>query len=187
MCLFLTNFLKICWEQRHNTWKHTEPSCMIDVTECEICEPQHYEWEYFSVKHQQHSLKYEIALSMDERIIWVNGPFKGSANDLTIARSEFVRQLPDNERALADLGYLGDWHFIVPYKPARDHEQRIFNLHHYTLRQSIERVNKRVKQFNCLKNLWRLRGEEGFFLHKCAFHTICYLTQLSFEEQPLSQ
>lgn len=160
---------------------------MVDVTECAIWEPGLYEWEYFSPKKQTHTLKYELCLSMKEhKIVWVNGPYKGSVNDLTIARDKLTHALA-NEKGMGDKAYIGDIHFIAPYKPARDHEQRLFNKHHYTVRQSIERLNKRLKHFECLKRTWRMRGDEGMLLHKWSFYFICYMTQIDFNTSPLTQ
>jgi len=178
----------INWDSRHYKWPHKDPVCMVDVTECPIWNPLMNEWEYYSVKSQCHTLKYELAISMrTHRILWVSGPFKGSVHDLRIARSNFVNVLGSSQRALADKGYIGDFHFIVPFKPPRGDKQKAFNLNHYTVRQSIERMNKRLKHFSCLRQKWRLRGPRGILLHKLAFFFICYVTQLTLEERPLTR
>lgn len=161
---------------------------MIDVTECPIWTPLHYEWEYYSVKKATHTVKYEIALSMTKhRILWVNGPYKGSVHDSKIAKDKFIPKLLSTERAIGDKGYIGVPSMIVPYKPARSPEQKQFNLNHYTVRQSIERCNKRIKQFKCFQQQWRVRGKTGLLFHKWAFYIVCYLTQLQFLENPLTK
>jgi len=123
-----------------------------------------------------HTLSYEIAISISSphEIVWVNGPFKGSTHDLTIAKSNIIHQMLPGEKALGDLGYIGHHNFVCPYKPARSQEQKLFNRNHYAIRQSIERLNKRLKLFNCLKTKWR----QSFELHKCAFYLITYITQI---------
>jgi hypothetical protein len=161
---------------------------MIDVTECPIWTPLQYEWEYYSVKTKSHTLKYELAISMNNhRILWVNGPYKGSVHDSKIIRDKFLKALTTNERAIADKGYIGVPGIIAPFKPARSPEQKQFNLNHYTVRQSIERCNKRVKQFMCFRQKWRIRGLLGFKMHKWAFYVVCYITQLQFLEKPLTR
>jgi len=124
----------INWGLRYDNWSNPEMSVILDVTECRIQSPLHYEWEYYSVKEKKHTLKYEVAITLSK-------------------------------------------------PPARGHEQRIFNKNHYSVRQAIERCNKRLKQFHCLKNTWRHDIDQ----HPYIFALICYITQLNFIYQPLTK
>lgn len=89
-----------------------------------------------------------------QKIIWVNGPYKGAVHDLTIARDKLTRQLGRREKAWGDPAYIGDSHFITPYKPPKG-EQKTFNYNLAAVRQNIERLNRRIKQYNCFVNKWR--------------------------------
>jgi len=46
---------------------------------------------------------------------------------LTIARSNLIHVLGGDEKALGDKAYVGDSHFIAPYRPAITEEQREWN------------------------------------------------------------
>jgi hypothetical protein len=161
---------------------------MIDVTECPIWTPSTYEWEYYSMKKKQHTLKYEVALSMkDHNIIWVNGPFKGSVHDSKICKNRFVKKLASDETAIGDKAYIGILGLVAPYKPALSREQKDFNLSHYKVRQAIERCNKRLKQFRILRDCWRMYQNKVAIFHKMVFYVICYVTQLAFIQNPLTK
>lgn len=161
---------------------------MVDGTECEIWAPSQYEWEYYSVKAKTHTLKYEVAISMKpHNIIWVSGPFKGSVHDATVCRSGFVQQLSSIETALGDKGYLGVQKLVCPFKPAVGRDQKDFNLMHYKVRQAIERCNKQLKQFSILRDVWRFYQKNSAGIHKIVFYDICYITQLTFIESPLTK
>lgn len=155
----------------------------MDVTECPI-EAVIAEWLYYSVKKSRHTLKYEIACSMvDSTIIWINGPFPGSTHDLTIARAAFIRRLGIQEKALADKAYVGDMHFIPPYRPARTNAERVWNRQHHQVRQKIERLIKRVKQFCILKETWR----HDLDLHHIVFTVCCNITNICLLNEPLDR
>ena len=84
---FLTPIDQIHWDSRFNSWENPSPCGVIDVTECPIDKPNNEDWVYYSKKKGYHTLKYEIVVSMNPKIIlWVNGSFAGSIHDLTIAR-----------------------------------------------------------------------------------------------------
>lgn len=184
---YFSELYQINWAERGQDWVETEPVCIIDVTECPIWAGVEFEWEYYSTKSKLHSLKYELAISITtQKIIWVNGPYKGSTHDLTIARDKLTHQLGKKEKALADKAYIGDWHFITPYKPAVGEQQETFNYNHAAIRQSIERLNRRIKQFHCFVHPWRLKGPSRLTLHKYAFYFVSYITQLELIIHPLT-
>jgi hypothetical protein len=173
-------FFLLYWLKHYPTWD--------DFTECPIWQPTLYEWEYYSPKMKTHTLKYELAISMkDHKIVWINGPYKGSVHDSTIVREKFLAILEDNETALTDKGYIGVPQMACPFKPCMTEQHKAFNLKHYSIRQSVERANSRVKQFACLKRPWRMRGSKAFSYHKMAFYVCSYLTQLQFIEKPLTR
>lgn len=142
------------------------------------------EWEYYSGYHEAHVLKYEVACTMSKptRIVWVAGGFKGRATDITICRSSILQAILPGERILADKSYYGDSRILAPYKkygrlsPA----QREFNRSVKKFRQAIERVNKRLKDFNILKDVWRHPIE----LHRTVFIVCANITQLNLMYNP---
>ena len=142
------------------------------------------EWEYYSVKSKCHTLKYELAVTMDgSNIIWINGPYKGSVHDLKIARDKLCDHMKEGEKGLADKGYIGDIHFLCPFKPARTESETKFNSKHYSIRQIIERINARLKKFQCLKQIWRSDLNKHFLV----FYCVCYIVQIQLHESPLTK
>jgi hypothetical protein len=158
---------------------------MLDVTECEIQSPTLYEWEYYSSKSKTHTLKYEVGISMKtHKIVWINGPYKGSIHDLSIARDKVYSQMKIEEKALCDKGYIGGEKSICPFKPAKTDAQKQFNLKHYSVRQSVERTNLRFKKFNVLNSVWK--GKD-FSIHAYLFKAIAIIIQLDFQDHPLTK
>jgi hypothetical protein len=96
------------------------PCCSIDVTVCPIERPKKHQEQYYSAKHKCHALKYEIAVHLKTGlVIWVSGAYPGSMHDLTIAKTKFINILQNNEIALADKAYIGDFHFLTPFMNTR--------------------------------------------------------------------
>ena len=61
----------------------------VDGTHCRVNEPRHPTMKknpaYYSHKTHQAGLTHEIALSVFEcRVVWTNGPFPASINDMTV-------------------------------------------------------------------------------------------------------
>jgi hypothetical protein len=77
-----------------------------------------------------------------------------------------------NEKMVADKIYTGDSHFICPLK--LPHFNKRYNSAIHKVRQNIERVNRRLKIWYCLKNQWRHSLEKHFIV----FGVVCKLTNL---------
>jgi hypothetical protein len=138
------------------------------------------------VKKQHHTVKYELVCFLpaeSSQIIWINGPYKGSIHDITIAHDQLLDHLLEGECLLGDKGYVGDSHFVTPFKPAVSHEQCCFNKEVYTHRQSIERIIKRIKIFRSVKDVWQHDVE----LHKFVFHVVAQITNINLIEKPLTK
>lgn len=116
-------------------------------------------------------------------IVWVNGPYRGSVHDLKIAKKLLVKKMKRGEMALADKGYVGHEKFLCPLKPPKNKEESLFNAKHYRVRQAIERLNKRLKHFSCLRQKWR----QALWLHEFVFHVIAYITQIDLLYHPLTK
>ena len=60
---------------------------IVDSSAFQIEKPTIGESQFYSVKHKQHVIKYEVVTSiLNPQIIYFNGPFLGSMHDLTISR-----------------------------------------------------------------------------------------------------
>ena len=107
-CLIFLIYLKIKWADRLKKLTFAD-ECFVSIygTDCMITERKPYSKRYFSYKFNGPGLKYEIGLSIKTgRIVWVNGGIPcGLANDLSLARSKFVKKLLPGEKAIADKGY----------------------------------------------------------------------------------
>ena len=153
-----------------------------------ITQPHHEAWQYISGKNEW-SVKYEIVCSIgDPKIIWLAGPFKGSAADSTISEFSHVKhQLLPNESLLADQGYRGDLvSFLVPlpgHRNTLDADQKAQNYLIYSARVAIERVIQRISTFYVFSGVWRA----SFTLHKKCAKVVCKLLNLFFEFEPLDK
>ena len=81
-----------------------------------VRQPREQAWHYI-VGRNVWGIKYEIVCAIgNPRIVWINGPWKGSAHDASIAVQSGVKQhLLPREQLLADKAYKGDrFSFIVP-------------------------------------------------------------------------
>jgi hypothetical protein len=89
------------------------------------------------------------------QIVWINGGFPGSHHDLTIARTKLINQIQLNETLLADKAYVGDSHFLTPYKPATTNEQQNWNQQVNQQQAKIEHINSEFKKFNLFRNVYK--------------------------------
>ncbi len=64
-------------------------------------------WEYYNVNKNARGVTYQIGASLGTpfRFVHFDGPFKGSAADVSILRSTIVPLLDDNEQVMCDKGY----------------------------------------------------------------------------------
>lgn len=148
--------------------------------------PSINQWEYYSYKDKFHALKYEVAISFHApRIIWVNGPYKGAVSDITIARDKLIPALDNGELCLADKGYVGEaQHILCPYKPPRNDYEHQVNYAINKKRQEIERINKRIKNFDCFSQEWRC---QDYNFHEKCFVSVCKIVNILLEDEPLCQ
>jgi DDE superfamily endonuclease len=150
-----------------------------------------YEWKpfwsgWYSHKFRGPGLRYEVGLCIRTGwIVWVHGPFPcGKWSDLTIFRKALKFMLPPGEKVHADLGYIGEPSRVVsplqvdvhdlPGKEAQDIAASVRARH--------ETVNKRFKQFEILKRVFRHDVQH----HQPAFGACAVITQMAIERgEPL--
>ena len=109
--------------------------------------------------------------------MWINGPFPcGDYNDITIFRSALLHELEEHERVECDDGYFGE----APMKCKVPKQQKFYDTKDKLkmsgrARSRQETVNKRLKQFNCLKVPFR----HDVTYHGTFFRAAIVLTQMS--------
>lgn len=83
----------------------------VDGTDCRMWERQHetmpMDRQLMSHKFNHAAFKYEIGVAIYEnKIVWVNGPFKGGRHDLRIFREDGLKErMPEGKILVADRGY----------------------------------------------------------------------------------
>ena len=134
-------------------------------------------------------MKYQTVVSMKHpRILLVSTGFPGSKHDLTISsKTGLIGLLIElNETCIGDKAYQGPPVFITPYKNYNNIEltiyQEIYNQLLEKFRNNVERINKRLKIYQCLKQQWRHPIEK----HALIFHVVSILTNISLSYRPLN-
>jgi hypothetical protein len=129
-------------------------------------------------------LRYEVAISIIHgELVWVNGPYEpGMWNDLMIFRNSLLSELDEGERVEADDGYRGEAPRHVKC-PKSMGAHAITESMQALVRRRHETVNKRLKQWGILKQVYR--GE--LHTHGLAFRVCAVVThQLAIENgEPL--
>ena len=114
--------------------------------------------------------------------MWINGPFlPGVWNDISIFRWCLKFLLALYERVEADDGYRGEIRSAVT-QLHRDGQGEVAILVKGRLQKRHETANKRLKQWKCLKEVFR----HGIEKHSAVFRAVAVITQLSIENgEPL--
>jgi hypothetical protein len=119
------------------------------------------------------------------RIISFEGPFKGSAADVSILRDTILSQLQDNEKLIADKGYLNEKKCITPPKGRMNQltvEEKLERRKVTHIRQVNERVIGRLKMWGCFNKRW----QSNWKMNKLCCHVAAKLTQLELYVYPLT-
>jgi hypothetical protein len=71
----------------------------VDITITKITQPDLSPWEYWNNEYHCYALHYQICASVGTgEIIYLAGPFKGAAADITIARQTIFLFLQSGEK-----------------------------------------------------------------------------------------
>jgi hypothetical protein len=134
---------------------------------------------FYSFKFKKSGVRYEVGISIKKGdIVWIHGPYPcGDWPDIEIFRSAIVHFLEDGERVEADDGYIGEAPKYVKCPNSftnpddkKKMQQRVRSRH--------ETVNKRLKQWGCLKDRFR---HDVAHKHSSCFRAVAVLTQLAIE------
>ena len=149
----------------------------VDGTDFRIQEPTDFDRTWYSHKFKKAAVKYEVALAMDGNIVWTNGPFRGSKNDMTIFREGLMAHIPEGKLVIADKGYRGEP--MVSYPNPQDREDvAIFKARALARHET---VNKRFKDFKILGETFRHANGDPLGSHRVYFFAIVVLTQVKIE------
>jgi hypothetical protein len=121
--------------------------------------------EFMSHKFKGNGLKYEVGVCIATgHIVWVHGPSRAGKSNITLARQAFVSFLNDDEMAVANSGYQGEFQLIKT--PDKVHFRSGLEFYDAAVaRACYETVNLRFKNNQVLVK--RLR-------HSLAFHSACF-------------
>ena len=110
---------------------------------------------------------------------------KGSVSDLKMFQSKLKEKINRGEKMIADKGYIGEDKLITASKDFKNskktNNQLKFEKNLSSIRQDIERVNKRFKIFNIMGGIYR--GD--FDTHKICTEVIAKLLNIIFKKHPL--
>jgi len=112
----LTALDQIVWPEHWATGSLNIPAFLLSVDgiHCRIEEPMHptksKDKSYYSHKFNQAGLAYELGIAAYEnRLVWVNGPFRASRHDVTILRRCGLKdKIPEGHKVIGDNGYVGE-------------------------------------------------------------------------------
>jgi hypothetical protein len=159
----------------------------VDTTFVRIAKPTLSSWEYYNTHKHDFVLIYQVVCSLGKpfRILSFDGPFKGSAADVSIIRDTVVPSLKSREKVMCDKGYWQEERCWCPPTGAMKKlsvEDKIKRRKVTRIRQLIERLIGRIKTWGCFKKRWR----SGYSFHKLCATVAAKLTQLQLRVQPLT-
>ena len=154
----------------------------VDGTDFEIMEPRPFDKKWYSHKFKGPGLRYEVGVTIYTGVIcWVNGPFPcGQWPDALIAEDCLHYSLEVHERYVADRGYRG----CRPTAVTPTGCGRFIDRQLGTLRARHENINRRLKEFNVLKQKFR----HNLTKHGVVFRAVANITNLKLKtESPIHQ
>jgi hypothetical protein len=134
---------------------------IADVSEQPTQRPIRRQKKSYSGKKKRHTIKTEIVMQADGKIVSVSKSYKGRTHDFKIRKSE--KLLPMACSKLADSGYQG-WqklqsNVVIPYKRSRKSpltkHQRDHNRNLALLRMKIEHKIRQIKVFKIMSEVYR--------------------------------
>ena len=165
-------------------WDAVKCQLSVDGTHAKTNEPRDNDMrrnpKNFSYKNNFAGLNYQIAVNIfKNQIAYANTADPGSVHHMTAMRNEFIALLPEGARVIADSGYTGK----------SDLEKSIFAVRNTfdtaavknfkkSARARQESVNKRLKEYKCMKECWT----DGVERHKVAFTACLVLVQYAIED-----
>ncbi|WP_083758836.1 IS5-like element ISCaa6 family transposase [Candidatus Amoebophilus asiaticus] len=134
---------------------------LADVSEQPTQRPSKKQKKSYSGKKKRHTIKTEIVIREDGRILSVSKSHKGRVHDFKIRKGE--KPLPKESLKLADSGYQG-WqklqsNVMIPYKKSRKRpltkEQKDHNRKLASIRMKVEHKIREIKVFKIMAEVYR--------------------------------
>lgn len=153
---------KIVAIKKERTLKQEElEKILIDCTEQPIERPQRKQKKYYSGKKKRHTIKTEIQVNSQGRIINLSPPSPGSVHDFEVRKRH--APLPANAQILADSGYQGlqkvHHNTSIPYKKTKkkplSKSEKAYNKTLSQARVKVENKIRELKIFRILKDTYR--------------------------------
>lgn len=124
----------------------------VNGTDFRIEEPTPFSTVWHSHKFNEPGLRHEAAACM-QVIVWINGPFKpGRWSDLAMFRWNLKQRLASGEMVEVNVGCRGEPNHA---RTADGFVSRADDRAKWTARNCHKTANWRLKQFGCLKQVWR--------------------------------
>ena len=183
--LFANDF-KIKFENRFKGDTLERCLLVVDGTDFRRQEPYPFtklsNGPWFTPKFKSAGFRWEVGTSIKTGdVCWFNGPFPcGMMCDLRIFRLTSKTCLRAEEKVVADKGYRGDSKVVTPLDAKNNDHRRAMSLG----RARHETVNRRIKQWGALQQIWRHDNEK----HAFSFRAVITIVQLEIENgRPLFQ
>lgn len=160
----------------------------MDTTFARIKQPHLHPWEYYNSHKEDFTLQYQLTASLGKpfRILSFEGPYKGSAADVSVFRETLVPLMKDKEKVMTDKGYWQDevhcWCPPLGEISTMSLENKIKRRKVTRIRQLNERMIGRLKFWGLFKKRWNYTWE----FHEICAHVIAKLTQLELLASPLT-
>ncbi len=141
--------------------KEEVASLIIDCTEQPMERPKKKQRKYYSGKKKRHTLKTEIQITEDGRIVSVSKPYPGKIHDIEVRKRG--SPLAKESTAYVDSGYQG-LHKVhaateYPYKRSKNHpltkEEKQYNQGLSRFRVRVENKIAELKKFKILSDRYR--------------------------------
>lgn len=149
------------FEKKRLNNKDDLSTIIIDVTEQRIERPSRNQKVYYSGKKKCHTIKTEVQINKQGKIISISKPHPGSMHDFKIRKEG--KKLDPNSRVLADSAYQGltDMHAkaFVPYKKSKHKKlglvKRYYNKILSRKRVKVEHKIGSIKKYRILQDRYR--------------------------------
>jgi hypothetical protein len=147
-------------KDRHLSQEEVE-NLIIDATEQPIERPKSRQRKYYSGKKKRHTLKTEIRITPQGRIVHVSKAFPGCVHDFAVYKNG--PPVHRDTRAFVDSGYQGldkiHQATEIPYKKSKNHaldkEEREYNTGLSQFRIKVENILCKIKSFHILSDRYR--------------------------------
>ncbi len=134
---------------------------LVDVSEQPTQRPTNKQRQSYSGKKKRHTIKTELVIQEDGKIVSVSKSHKGRVHDFRIRKGE--KLLPKESIKLADSGYQGlqklQSNVMIPYKKSKKKpltkDQKEHNRNLASLRVRVEHKIREIKIFRIMSEVYR--------------------------------